>query len=148
MQYNKMHEICIKSERYRERKTHSLHPYVETGFVYFPQPELVPMLWYDMHNLETIVQQLFTPKLRTRTHFDENSHQLKMHRGFATEAIRKQFLPLPIEYLNSDGDADDTNENSVNATIGYHHPGTGIDVLGNEASTIEHFNKNILEQYT
>lgn len=127
-----MHEICIKSERYRERKTHSLNPYVETGFVYYPQPAHVPMLWYDIHNLETIVQQLFTPKLRTRTHFDENTHQLKMHRGFEKEAVRKQFLPLPNEYRNGDDENVDSR----------------IDVHGNKASTIEHFNKNILEQYT
>lgn len=144
LHYNKMHEICIKCERYRERITHSLSPYVETGFVYYPQPDPVPMLWYDIHNLETIVQQLFTPKLWTRTHFDEKTHQLKMHRGFEKQSERKRFLPLPVEYLNGD----DIAQKSANSNIGYQRPETGVDVLGNKPSTIDHFNKNILEQYT
>lgn len=140
--YNEMHEICAKPERYRERITHSSNPYAEKGFVYYPQPENTPMQWYDMHNLETIVQQLFTPKLRTRTHFDENARQLRVHRGFQKESERKRFLPLPSRYYNSDGLADTTIANNVSAIE------TGINVHGNQASTIEHFNKNILEQYT
>lgn len=149
LRYNKMHEICLKSERYRERKTFSLNPYVETGFVYYSQPAHVPMLWYDINNLETIVQQLFTPKLRTRTYFDEKTHQLKMHRGFEKEAVRKQFLPLPNEYLNgNDENVGNTNESTVNSNIGHHRLESRIDIHGNKASTIEHFNQNILEQYT
>lgn len=140
-----MHEVCIQVERYRAQMTHTLNPSKETDLVYYPQPEHVPMLWYDIHNLETIVQQLFTPKLRTRTYFDDNTHQLKMHRGFVMEPMPKRFLPLPKEYL-----ADNTNENGAHeiGDTGYGHPETGIDVHNDKAATIEHFNKNILEQYT
>lgn len=143
-----MHDVCIKAERYRERITRTLNPYVETASIYYPQPERVPKLWYDMHNLETVVQQLFTPKLRTRIHFDETTHQLKMHRGFVTETKPKRFLPLPIYILKEYLKVYQNDDRTGNANEMSPHPENGINLQTNRETTIEHFNKNILEQYT
>lgn len=148
LKYDKMHEVCLQAERYRARITHALNPLASTNLMYCPQPAHVPMLWYDMHNLETIVQQLFTPKLRTRTYYDENTHQLKMNRGFAKETVRKRFLPLPNDYLNdelADGDGHDVANFDIRKKG---HTATGLELRNNKPTTVDHFNKDILEQYT
>lgn len=70
--------------------------------------------------------------------------------------IRKRFLPLPEEYLK--GKHTDANANA-NANEKHNHGNadikkithlkpTGVDLHIKKPTTIDHFNKDILEQYT
>lgn len=143
-----MHQICARAERKREQITLILNPYMEKPIAYFSQPKRVPKLWYDMYNLETVVQQLFTPKLRMRTHLDEKSNQLKMHRMFVTDMTRKRFIPLPMDYYNDDYDNDSLTIDGASIYLENNHPDTEIQIQAKKETTIEQFNNNVLEQYT
>lgn len=138
-----MHQICAQTERKREQITLALNPYVEQPIAWFTQPKRVPKSWYDMYNLETVVQQLFTPKLRMRTEFDETLNQLRMHRMFVSITERKRFIPLPMDYIH-----DDLTVDGASIVSESNHPDTEIEVQAEKASIIEQFNDNILEQHT
>lgn len=135
--------MCARAERHRERITTVLNPFLETYSSYFAQPKRVPKLWYDIHNLETIIQQLFTPKLRVRTHYDEKNHELRMSRLSNYDSNRKEFLPLPENYLN---DIDDGTIDGANIIMEYNHPDT--KAIETQIKHADQFNRNVLEQYT
>lgn len=143
--YNKMHQVCVRAERHREKITTVLNPFVGTYSPYFAQPKRVPKLWYDIHNLETIIQQLFTPKLRFHTHYDEKKHELRMSRLPNDDSDRKEFLPLPDNYLNDD-QIDDGTIDGANIIMEYNHKDT--KAIETQIKHADQFNRNVLEQYT
>lgn len=143
---NKMHRVCTRAERYREKITTALNPYVQTNSSFFTQPKRVPKLWYDIYNLETIIQQLFTPKLKCRMHFDEKTKELRMSRQPIFDTDRKVFIPLPKEYINSRDGNDAETVNGANLIMEYNHPDTGVEIK--KPSTTEEFNSNVLQQHT
>lgn len=140
-----MHQTCRLAEKYRERITLALDPSLTKIPAFFSQPSRVPKLWYDMHNLETIVQQIFTPKLRMRVRFDEKTNQLKMHRMFVSDSTRKRFIPLPKDYMNDDYKSFDPTLDGASDILENNHQMTNID---ERLLTIEQFNNDVLEQYT
>lgn len=131
-----MHQVCDRMERHREKITHILNPYLQISSAYFAQPNRVPNCWYDIQNLETVVQQLFTPKLNVRMHSIDNV--LCMSRTPVVDLARKEFMPLPLpkEDLNDQQYNDDNN------------PNTGIQILADTRTKTKQFNDNVLEQFT
>ena len=143
--FNKMHRVCVRAERQREKITTVLNPYVETYSQYFAQPKRTPKVWYDIHNLETIIQQLFTPKLHFHTLYDEKNLVLRMSRLPNDDSSRKEFLPLPDKYLTDHIDDEDVDGASI--IMENNHPDT-TTAIGAEIKHADQFNRNILEQYT
>ncbi|XP_031640136.1 uncharacterized protein LOC116352043 [Contarinia nasturtii] len=143
---NKMHQVCSRAERYREQITTTLNPYMQTFSSFFAQPKRVPKLWYDIHNLETIIQQLFTPKLKCRMHYVEKTKELRMSRQPMNDTDRKEFIPLPKEYINSRDGNDAETVNGANLIMEYNHPDTDIQIK--KSSTTDQFNSNVLQQHT
>lgn len=144
-----MHQVCVQAEKHREKITQIFNPSIQKTAVYFTQPKRVPKLWYDMHNLETVVQQLFTPKLRIRTHFDETTNQLTMYRMFVTDSTPKRFISLPTDYINDDGyESDGSTNDEANIFFEHNYQDREIVAQAKKQSTIEQFNNNILEQFT
>lgn len=62
---------------------------------YWPQPNAVPLIWYDCFNLDTIILQLFTPKLAILTQYDEKKYIIRMSRMPAVKMIPRGFIPYP-----------------------------------------------------
>lgn len=117
----------------------------------FAQPKRIPKVWYDIHNLETVIQQLFTPKLRVHTYYDAVTHELRMSRYSIENSERKEFIALTKDYLNSkygDGSDDGETIDGASMIMENNHPDTAIGVQTKQASTAEQFNSNILEQNT
>lgn len=139
-----MEQVCAQAERHREKITNALNPHLITISTYFAQPKRVPKVWYDIHNLETIIQQLFTPKLRARMHFDEQLQELRMSRMPISDMTPKKFLPLPEVFLNEQTDGDETIDGS-SLIREENHPDTDIAL---KPTTSEEFNNNNLERYT
>lgn len=141
-----MHQVCDRCERHRERITNVLHPYLQVSSMYYAQPKRVPKTWYDIHNLETVIQQLFTPKLKVRMHLVDPNNELRMSRMPINDPARKEFIPLPQEYLNDpSSDDDDETVDGASLIVESNKPATAIDIF---AQKTEQFNDNILEQYT
>lgn len=140
-----MHQVCVVAERKRERITKALNPYLEYNSTYFAQPKFEPKVWIDIHNLETIVQQLFTPKLRCRTYYDVENHVLHMSRMPIYDLTPKRFLPLSEKYLN--GEIDEDKIDGASIIMEYNHPdtATAIETYNKHA---DQFNQNILQPYT
>lgn len=139
----------MRGERQREKITKVLNPYVGAYARYFAQPKRIPKVWYDIYNLETVVQQLFTPKLRTRSHYDETNHMIRMSRMPITDSEQKVFKPLTKEYLSSKyGDDDDETVDGASIIMENNHPDTAIEIQTKQTSAAEQFNNNVLEQYT
>lgn len=149
--YNKTHRVCGRAERYRHKITTILNPYVTMYSKDFAQPKRTPKVWYDIHNLETVVQQLFTPKLRVHTYYDAVTHELRMSRLSIESFERKEFISLSKDYLNSkygDGDDDGETIDGASMIMENNNPDTAIGVQIKQTSTAEQFNSNILEQHT
>lgn len=143
-----MHQVCAKTERQREKITNVLNPFVHSFSMYFTQPKRIPKVWYDIHNLETIVQQLFTPKLKVRMHFDVKQNELRMSRMPSIDTERKEFIPLPKEYLTVGPGKNGGTVDGASLIMENNHPETAIDVKQQKSATTDQFNNNILEQYT
>lgn len=139
-----MHKVCAHTERYRSKITLALNPYLKKSRDFYPQPVQIPKLWYDMHNLETIVLQLFVPKLDVRTFYDENDNEIHMKITKDADIDRKMFIPLPKEYLltsnlNANNTKDDSNNNKTidgaSLIVEENHPKTAIQLLSPGKST-------------
>lgn len=149
--YNRTHRVCGRAERYRHKITTTLNPYLTMYTKDFAQPKRTPKVWFDIHNLETVIQQLFTPKLRVHTYYDSVTHELHMSRLPTEKSERKEFIPLTKDYLTSKyGEGDDDGETIDGASIimENNHPDTTISGQIKQTSTAEQFNNNILEQHT
>lgn len=143
-----MHKVCAETERHREKLTLAMKPQLHRIQAFFAQPSFTPSLWYNLHNLETVVQQLFTPKLRVRTFYDDKTKTLKMHRMFAPDITRKRFLPLPTGFPYDGSQKNDETINTAIQTVQKNPSTTEIDMPQKKAITIQQFNSNILDQYT
>lgn len=145
-----MHQVCDRAERHREQITKVLNPFLQTTSAYFAQPLRAPKLWYDIYNLETVIQQLFTPKLKFRTHLFGANNDLCMSRMPIDDTTRKEFIPIPEVYLNDtvDGDGGESVD-GASIIMENNHPDTRIQLFDDKMSRKQQqFNENVLEQYT
>lgn len=145
-----MHQVCGRAERHRHKITTLLNPFLEFHLKDFAQPKRIPKVWYDIHNLETVILQLFTPLLRVRTYYDHDTHALRMSRMPVENMERKEFIPLSKEYLNDKYGDEHGNDGTIDGAsmiMENNHPDTNIDVQ-QKPTPADEFNSNILEQHT
>lgn len=145
--YVKMHRVCNRAETERDRITTVLNPFIERSKEFYAQPARVPKCWYDMHNLEVIIMQFFTPKMTVKTYFDENAHVLRMRPRSTLDLTRKQFIKLPDEFISSvkHTNADETIDGS-SLIMEENHPKTAVELLTKD--NIDDKINNILEPFT
>lgn len=143
-----MHRICGRTESKRDEITTILTPFVKQSKEFYAQPARIPKCWYDVHNCECIILQLFTPKMTTKTYFDENERVLRMRPRAKLDMNRKRFIALPDEYVSP---ASNSNEQPTidgsSLIVENNRPKTAINILINSKVDGSHKN-NIFEQKT
>lgn len=143
-----MHRVCGRAESKRDEITTILTPFAKQNIGFYAQPARIPKCWYDMHNLEVIILQLFTPKMTTKTYFDENERVLRMRPRAKLCLTHKQFIALPAGYVSpaSKPNEEPTVDGS-SQIIENNRPKTAVEIL-NENKLDSQLKNNVFEQYT
>lgn len=118
-QYRKMHYAVTKMEECREK----MNEYIKNGsdtnseespvpfnpFIVakgtenpynWPQPICIPRIWYKVFNIETIVLQLFTPKLPVLSYLDDDVHLIRMRKVAEVMMVPRMLIPIPNKNEN------------------------------------------------
>lgn len=143
-----MHRVCGRAESKRDEITTILTPFAKQSVEFYAQPARIPKCWYDLHNLEVIILQLFTPKMTTRTYFDENEQVLRMRPRAKLDLTHKRFIALPNDYVSpaSKPNEEPTIDGS-SLIVENNQPKTAIENL-NEIKLDDQLNNNAFEEYT
>lgn len=145
-----MHRVCNRAESKRNQITSILNPYLGWNSQFYAQPRNVPQVWYDMHNLEVIILQLFTPKLTVKTFYDANEKVLRMRPRSTLDLTRKQFIPLPIEFTSPSVTIQTSDDGTIDGSkliMEENHPKTAVD-LATKDKPDEKSNNNPFEPLT
>lgn len=127
-QINKMQYAVLAMEKCREKMDNyrrnivstALSSIIPTPFdiltivpkpnpFYWPQPKLIPRVWYKIYNVERIVMQLFTPKMPLLSYLDVKENVIRIKRKPEVDMVSGMLIPLP----DKDKETNDVKDISV-----------------------------------